>query len=156
MDQISKINFGIGKIQVFRRINRRAELPRFKPNQINPTMLYIGNIPLKMSVKTVKELLNNPNRVDIGFTKRVKYCKYALARYSNVDAAIEAFKLLFNKPVNGRTLIVRFMRQKINEELKSNSTANADDKLKVEPPAHQEYPDNQSEPYCNEDRGNRI
>ncbi|ALC45516.1 Pof, partial [Drosophila busckii] len=102
---INRVRFGNG--------NLHAELKNYTDDELadalDPCNLYISNIPFNMKTAELKTFLN-AMRVDIGVMKRQKRARYAYARYSNAELALEAFRTLSTNTLQNRKLTVRYRR----------------------------------------------
>ncbi|XP_055378348.1 uncharacterized protein LOC129610053 [Condylostylus longicornis] len=119
--ELCEIPFGTGKIVAEQKFPSNEENQSVLPEEIDPYTLYIGNLPTKVCVKTVKEHFPGAARIDIGYAQRMKYTRYAFIRYNNVEDAMEAYKRTYNTPIGNRSLIVRFRRSKGNIGLPGES-----------------------------------
>lgn len=109
---IEEIPFGCGKVSV-KRHNYDEKLD-ILPEEIDPYTLYIGNLPTRVTVNSVRENFPTAQRIDIGYAQRMKYTRYAFVRYQNVEESMEAFKSAYHLVLQTRSLVVRFRRMKGN------------------------------------------
>ncbi|XP_049838576.1 uncharacterized protein LOC126284042 isoform X3 [Schistocerca gregaria] len=110
MKELEKIKFGSGTLKVEKKFSKDEE--ELSPEAIDPYTLYIGNLPTKVNIASVKEKFPTASRIDIGFAQRMKFTRYAFIRYNTVDEAIEAYKSTHNLVLDSRSIIVRFRRQR--------------------------------------------
>ncbi|XP_037945376.1 uncharacterized protein LOC119677886 [Teleopsis dalmanni] len=110
IENISKIPFGNGFVSA--ELKSPNDTKKSCPEEIDPFSLYVGNLPNTLQVNTLKNIVSNAQRIDLGYAQRFKCTRYAFVRFDCVDAAIEAYMKLYNTTMESRSLIVRFRRTK--------------------------------------------
>lgn len=113
------------------------------PRDIDPYILYVGNLPLNVTKAGVKRHFKVCVRVDIGHPQQMKNTRYAFVRFANVDDAIQAYKSAFNTLYESRSMIVRFRRINGNvavpgENNKNTKTAHKSEESTADKPSSQE------------------
>ncbi|XP_039956250.1 uncharacterized protein LOC120771969 isoform X2 [Bactrocera tryoni] len=102
IEDISKIPFGQGHLSAELRYDPTKPPAASKPEQVDPYTLYVGNLPLSITVETIKRQFP--------------------------EKSIEAFKHGINLQIEGRSLVLRFRRAKFNStenvSLEKDQTSN--------------------------------
>ncbi|XP_053965154.1 uncharacterized protein LOC128867726 [Anastrepha ludens] len=123
INEVSKIPFGMGHLSAELRFDPTKPPPSTKPEQVDPYTLYVGNLSLSVSVETIKRHFPGALRYDLAFKSKVKPIRYAFIRFESTSKAIEAFKHGMNLQVDGRSLVLRFRRAKLNYPAENKSSA---------------------------------
>uniref|UniRef100_A0A034WIE2 Protein painting of fourth n=1 Tax=Bactrocera dorsalis TaxID=27457 RepID=A0A034WIE2_BACDO len=114
IEDISKIPFGQGHLSAELRFDPTKPPTASKPEQVDPYTLYVGNLPLSITVETIKRQFPGALRYDLAFKSKTKPIRYAFIRFESVEKSIEAFKHGINLQIEGRSLVLRFRRAKFN------------------------------------------
>lgn len=81
--------------------------------------MYVGNIPIKLSIRRIREQFMGCLSIQIGFRRGVKYERYAYIQYKTVDETIAAFRNTFNWDTGEQSLVLRFHRTKIRTQVRT-------------------------------------
>uniref|UniRef100_A0A146M5M8 Protein painting of fourth n=1 Tax=Lygus hesperus TaxID=30085 RepID=A0A146M5M8_LYGHE len=108
MAELNEVKFGSGLLKAERKVEKQEE--NVKPEDIDPFTLFIGNLPANISTVQVKEKFPTALRIDVGYAQKMKYTRYAFARYSTTQAALEAYKQSINTIIASRSIVLRFRR----------------------------------------------
>ncbi|KAF6205327.1 hypothetical protein GE061_019497 [Apolygus lucorum] len=108
MTELNDVQFGNGMLKAERKVEKQEE--NVKPEDIDPFTLFIGNLPANISTVQVKEKFPTALRIDVGYAQKMKYTRYAFARYSTTTAALEAYKQSINTIIANRSIVLRFRR----------------------------------------------
>ncbi|XP_015174223.1 PREDICTED: DNA-directed RNA polymerase II subunit RPB1-like isoform X2 [Polistes dominula] len=128
--ELEKIPFGIGYLKVERKSLRDEDNPMLE--EIDPYILYVGNLPETVNVSEVKSKFPTASRVDVGYAQKMRNTRYAFVRYNSVDESIAAYKQTHNLMWDTRSIIVRFRRQRGNTCLSGEPKLNVK-KVEEEP-----------------------
>ncbi|XP_044730039.1 uncharacterized protein LOC123293326 isoform X2 [Chrysoperla carnea] len=106
IQELREVKFGLGNLRVELKhdATRRA-----KAEDIDPYVLFVGNISQHTPAETIKTLFH-PGRVDIGPSQKIKNSRYALVKFNTAQEAIEVFKKTQGIMVGDHSLNVRFRR----------------------------------------------
>lgn len=114
IEDISKIQFGLGHLSAELRFDPTKPPTATKPEQVDPYTLYVGNLSLSVSVEAIKRQFPGAQRYDLAFKSKIKPIRYAFIRFESVEKSMEAFKHGMNLQIDGRSLVLRFRRAKFN------------------------------------------
>lgn len=107
--KISQIPFGCGNLSAEISVSN-PKLYEDESRNLDPFTLYVGNLSTHLHAKTLKNCFPEAQRIDIGYAQRMKFTKYAFIRFGAVETAIEAYKRMVYKEIDGRQIILRFKR----------------------------------------------
>ncbi|XP_067629325.1 uncharacterized protein Pof isoform X2 [Eurosta solidaginis] len=113
MNNISKIRFGAGYLSAEIREDT-SKFPCTKPELVDPYTLYVGNLSLSATVETMKHHFPGASRCELAFKSKQKQIRCAFIHFNTLEKAIEAFKQRLHLQIDGRTIVLRFRRAKLN------------------------------------------
>ncbi|KAL1491337.1 hypothetical protein ABEB36_011946 [Hypothenemus hampei] len=109
IQELNETKFGEGYLIAEPKF-QKEENPIKGPEDIDPLILFVGNLSQDVAVDDVYKRFPKYKRVDIGYGKKMKNTRYAFVSFYNVNDAIEAFKANHGSLMHNKSLIVRFRR----------------------------------------------